>query len=388
MDDQLARIRSQVPADEADRVEVAQRELARRRFDAGTTALIILATLAIFYTFYVTAELTVPIVFAVMLKMLLQPVMDVLTRRLRLPAMVAALCLVIALLGGIGGIGYSLSAPASSWLEKAPQSMAVLEQRLEFIRQPLAMLQWATQRLESVAAAGNPQQAIVVKDAGIGGFLFRGTRTVLAQLVTMVVVLFFLLAAGDTFLRRLVEILPSFSDKKRAVEIVAEVEENLSIYLLTITTMNLAVGTATGLVMWACGVADPVLWGAFAFLLNYVPILGPLTGVVSFFLVGLLSFSSAWLALIPAGAYLAIHIAEGEIITPMLLAHRFTLNPVIVIVSLFFWYWMWGVPGALLAVPLLATAKIVCDRFPPLVPLGHLLGSSGPLGDNHGGPLT
>jgi predicted PurR-regulated permease PerM len=201
---------------------------------------------------------------------------------------------------------------------------------------------------------------------------------VLGELLILIVVRFFMLSTGDTLLRRLVEILPSFGDKKRAVEIVNEVEHNISIYLLTITMMNLAVGVMTGLTMWACGVADPVLWGAMAFLLNYIPILGPLTGVVMFFLVGLLTFTSPWLALVPAGLYLLIHIAEGETITPMLLAHRLTLNPVVVILALFFWHWMWGVPGALLAVPLVAIAKIVCDRIPQLMPLGHLLGSNGP----------
>ena len=122
------------------------------------------------------------------------------------------------------------------------------------------------------------------------------------------------------------------------------------------------------------GVAS-LLWGTVGFLLNYVPVLGPLTGVLVFFVVGLLSFASPWWAFVPAGGYLAIHVAEGEMITPHLLARRFTLNPVLVMVSLMFWYWMWGVPGALLAVPLLAIFKIVCDHIKPLMPIGHFIGA-------------
>jgi predicted PurR-regulated permease PerM len=240
----------------------------------------------------------------------------------------------------------------------------------------MAMFQRATKRLESIADTTESEPAVAIQDPGLGSVIFRGTRTLLAQFVTLVVVLFFLLAGDDTFLRRLVEILPSFGDKKRAVEIVSEVEHNISVYLLTITLMNLAVGVATGLVMLACGVEDPALWGALAFLLNYAPIVGPLTGVVIFFLVGLLTFTTSWLALVPALAYGAIHLVEGQTITPMLLASRFTLNPILVIIALFFWYWMWGVPGALLSVPLLAITKIVCDRIPSLMPLGHLLGSN------------
>ena len=185
--------------------------------------------------------------------------------------------------------------------------------------------------------------------------------------------LFFLLANGDVFLRRLVEILPRFRNKRQAVDISQHIERDVSAYLFTITIMNLAVGAATGRVMALCGVGDPVLWGTVAFLLNYIPILGPMTGVVVFLLVGLLSVDTLWLALLPAGLYLAIHIIEGETVTPMLLARRFTINPVLVILALVFWYWMWGVPGAILATPMLAITKIICDRIRPLMAFGHFI---------------
>ena len=116
-----------------------------------------------------------------------------------------------------------------------------------------------------------------------------------------------------------------------------------------------------------------MLWGAAAFLLNYVPILGPLFGTVIFLLAGMLSFDSLWWALFPPAIYFGIHLVEGETLTPMLLARRFTLNPVLVILSLVFWFWMWGVPGAILAVPMLAILKIVSDRVGPLKALGHVL---------------
>jgi predicted PurR-regulated permease PerM len=193
--------------------------------------------------------------------------------------------------------------------------------------------------------------------------------------------LFFFLSSGDSLLRRFVEVLPTWEDKKRAVAIASEIEENVASYLATITVMNVLVGTLNGLSVWLLGMPNPLLFGTLAFLLNYIPIIGPLTGVVLFFFVGLFSFDHPLYALIPAGIYLAIHILEGETITPMLLARRLTLNPVLVIVSLFFWDWMWGVPGALLSVPLLAVAKIVCDRLPGLVAVGHMLGADKPHGE-------
>ncbi len=152
-----------------------------------------------------------------------------------------------------------------------------------------------------------------------------------------------------------------------------EVEENISAYLVTISIMNALVGVAAGLAMWAIGIPDPILWGTLAFILNYVLILGPLTGIGLFFLVGLMSFDTLWQALLPPAAYLTIHVIEGEWVTPMLVARRFTLNPVLVIGSLIFWDWMWGIPGALLAVPMLAVFKIVCDRVRPLAALGHFI---------------
>lgn len=110
---------------------------------------------------------------------------------------------------------------------------------------------------------------------------------------------------------------------------------------------------------------DPILWGAVAFLLNYIPILGPLFGVAIIFFVGMLTFPTIWQAFVPAGIYLVIHFVESETVTPILLARRVALNPVLIVVAIVFWYWMWGAAGALLAVPMLAAFKILCDRVGP-----------------------
>jgi predicted PurR-regulated permease PerM len=179
--------------------------------------------------------------------------------------------------------------------------------------------------------------------------------------------------ASDTFLRRLVEIMPRFRNKRQVIDISHQVEADISSYLVTITVMNTLVGIATGGAMWALGLEDPILWGAIAFLLNYVPILGPLTGLLIFLAVGMLSLEPLGMAFMPMAAYAMIHLLEGQAITPLLLARRFTLNPVLVIISLLFWNWMWGVPGAILAVPMLAITKIICDRIRPLAAIGHFL---------------
>jgi predicted PurR-regulated permease PerM len=370
------------PAGEAQNsADAARTQIAQGRPDARTIALVVLAVLAVFYTLYFTAELLLPLVFAMMFNLLLQPAKRLLTKKLRLPAALTALLLVLVLLMVILGIAAALSVPASGWIAKAPQSIPTLEKRFSYLNGPIDFVRHGMDQLSHFmqqAPAEGQQQVSVQQPTSFGGVglsILQGTRLAFSQLLTLVVVLFFLLAQGDSVLRRVVEILPTFGDKRRVVEVADEIEKNISGYLVTITAMNLLVGTLNGLQMWAQGMPDPLLWGTVAFMLNYIPILGPLTGVVIFFFVGVFTQPDIWLAILPAGIYLLLHVVEGETVTPMLVAKRLTLNPVLVIVSLFVWDFIWGVPGAFLAVPLLAVTKIVCDNVTPLTPLGHILGA-------------
>ena len=365
---------------EPERIRGAQEAVARGNalpHDIGSAGILILAVLAIVYTLYFGKEILLPIALALVLKLLLQPAMRLLHERFRLPGALAALLLIIAVFGAIAAVGFTISVPASGWIQKAPESLPLLKDKLAILRQPLDYLQNGLKELENLTgpSGGDGQTVTVKQGSGLAGSLATGTATTLSRSLTTMIILFFLLASGDRLLRGFVEVLPRFKDKRTAVEIATEIEENISGYLLTITMMNALVGVATGIAMKLCGLGDPILWGAMAFLLNYIPILGPITGVVIFFLVGIVTFDWPWYAFVPAGIYLLIHIAEGETITPMLLAKRFTLNPVLVIVSLFFWHTVWGIPGALLAVPLLAIFKIVADRIEPLKPIGHIIGS-------------
>jgi predicted PurR-regulated permease PerM len=370
------RIRPQGPGPAED----ARAEAAAEEFEApplpGVRSVMLtgIFVLMLFYTLYFTAEIVIPLIFALLLKLLLQPGLRQLGR-LRLPAPAGAAIMIALLFGVLAAAGYTLAGPAASWAQKAPQGLPRVEQRLSLMRRPIDMLQQTAQQLQKLTQGpGDGGQSVSVKGPGLLEYLFTGTRTLVSGLGITVVMLFFLLAWGDLFMRRLVEILPSFRDKKQAVAISRDVESNISAYLVTITVMNALVGCATTLAMWAIGLPDPTLWGALAFVLNYVLILGPLTGIVVFFLVGLLTFDTLWQSLLPPAAYLAIHIVEGELVTPLLVARRFTLNPVLVVGSLIFWDWMWGIPGALLAVPMLAVFKVVCDGIRPLAAIGHFIG--------------
>ena len=364
----------------------ARQVMAEAKFSARDVSLVILAGLAILYTLYFAASIILPFVLAMVLGLLLGPPVTYLNRHLKVPRMLASLFAILLLFSVVGGIVFAISVPAQQWIAKAPQSLPTLEEKLSFLKRPLAAIQGGMEKMDKLVHQSQPQKGQTVTVAsspssgmgGVGMTVLSSTKAFLGELFTLLIVLFFLLADGDSLLRRFVEILPGFAEKKRAVQIAGEVEKNISLYLVTITIMNLLVGIANGLSVWAFGLPDPLLWGTVAFLLNYVPILGPLTGMAVFFFVGLFTFSNVAWALAPSGVYLMIHLLEGETITPMLLARRFTLNPLLVIASLMFWDWLWGVTGALLAVPLLAVTKIVCDHIEVLTPLAHMLGSEPP----------
>jgi predicted PurR-regulated permease PerM len=346
---------------------------ARTIFLGGLMALAALAAC------YVAAEIVLPIVLGFVLNLVFQPVLRVL-RRIGLPRTLAALVIVLVLVALFVGIGLLLSGPLTGWISKLPQTLPRIQERLSFLNGPAKSMQRALEHIQNLAPGGDgggstgAARPVAVQGASLPQQVLSQVRIVAAGAFETLLVMFFALVSGETFLRRLVEVLPRFEDKKRAVDISQQIERDISVYLGTITVMNTLVGVAAGTMAWLVGLGDPLLWGTFAFLLNYVPILGPTAGVIIFFVAGLVTIDPLWAAFVPAVLYLMIHVAEGETITPMLLAARFTVNPVLVMVGVIFWYWIWGVCGAILATPMLAIVKIVCDRIDRLKPIGHFIG--------------
>ena len=341
-------------------------------FDLKTFFLGGLFLLALLTVLYATREIVMPVVLAFVLKLVLQPLLRIL-QKLHLPRMVASTIILIVLLSFIVGLGTALSGPMGVWAEKLPEGIPKLQERLGFLKHPIDEAEKFMVHAEDLTKGAGPKvMPVVVQGNRLSDKVLSGTRDLAGGLFTTMLIFFFLLLSGDTFLRRLVEVLPRFKDKRQAVDISQQIERDISGYLLTITMMNAAVGIATGLVVMFTGLGDPALWATLAFLFNYVPIIGPLINVGILVLAGLMADIDG-AALLPAALYMLIHLLEGTMITPLLLAKRFTLNPVLVVLSLVFWYWMWGVAGAILAMPMLAMTKIICDRIQPLMALGHFI---------------
>jgi predicted PurR-regulated permease PerM len=195
-----------------------------------------------------------------------------------------------------------------------------------------------------------------------------------ARLVIVLVLSYFLLAHGEFFLRKTVKGVSTFQDKRRVVEIAREIEWSLSRYLASVTLLNLGLGLCVGMSAAFIGLANPLMWDGAALLLNYIPFIGSACGIILVAIASFVQFENPWYAVLAPAAYLFLNAMESNFITPHVLGRWMTLNPAAMVLSFLFWGWLWGVPGMLLAVPILAATKIICDHIGELAPLGEFLG--------------
>jgi predicted PurR-regulated permease PerM len=244
------------------------------------------------------------------------------------------------------------------------------------VKQSVREVSKAGQQVDRITSidVGERTQKVEVKRSGFGELLLDQTQNFLAGAAIMFVLLFFLLASGDHFLRKLITALPRLQDKKRAVEISRRIEHDISSYLVAITLINILFGTAVGLALFFLGMPNPGLWGVMAGFLHFVPFLGAIAGLSIVTLVALLTFDQTTTIVLVPTAYLCLNLLAEYILLPFVISHRLMLNPVIVFSWLTFWAWLWGIPGALMAVPLLVIFKIVCERVQSLSLAAEFLG--------------
>ncbi|MEA2603183.1 MAG: hypothetical protein QOF89_4175 [Acidobacteriota bacterium] len=352
------------------------RDLLEGPFGVRSLALSGLLLLATFYTLYVARAFFLPIVLALLLSFLLTPVVRGL-KKLRIPEALGAGIVVLGLLGILGVGLYELAGPAYDWTQQAPASLRKLERRVRDLKKPVQTVSKATEQVAKIAQVGgsDPSSQVTVSAPTLGARLLSQALDVVVSGVTMLILLYFLLAAGDMFLRKLIKVLPRLDDKKRAVDIARQIETEISAYLSTVTLINVALGLAVWGLMALIGLPNPLLWGVMATLFNYIPYLGPMTMLAVLAGVGFLTFNDLPHALLPPGVFAGLTFVEGYLLTPMALGRRLMLNPVVIFLSLSFWGWLWGIPGAVMAVPIMVVFKIFCDHSEPLAPIGEFLES-------------
>ena len=369
---------SDISDDEREAERVASRarlrvaELSQRTFDGRSIALTGLFVLAVFYTLYFMRSILLPIVLALLLSYLVRPIVRGLAR-LKIPLPVGAAFVLIGLLAVVGYGMSALATPAVGWLQKAPAGLAELQYKLLPVKKSVAQVTQASGEIEKLATADAETKTVEVKRHPITEMLFIRTPEFIVSAVLLSILLYFLLVYDQVFIAKLVKLLPTLSDKKTAVGIAHDIEAQISRYLFTITAINACLGLAVGTAVALLGLRNPVMWGVMVALLNFVPYLGALTGIICMTIGATLSFDSLGYALIFPAVYLAFGALEGSFITPWVMGRSLTLNPVVILLSLTFWGWMWGVVGIILAVPILAAFKIFCAHIKPMEPLAEFL---------------
>ena len=329
-------------------------------------------TLLVLAACYLAQEILIPIVLSLLLSLLLSPVVTLL-ERIRLPRAAGSLFVLLALVGIASESVVLLAEPARNWIASAPATIKTIQQRLESLRAPFKEAQEASKRIESLTQSAEKTPVVTAQPSLLEGFAL-GTPRVLSQIAAVLLLIYFFLSSGNGFLRRLVEIAPGLSEKKLVVSIARDVQNEMSGYLLMISLINLALGAATAVALALLGVPNALLWGALAMLLNFAPYVGPATTAVALALVGFTTFPTAGHALAVPGTFLLIAFVEGQLVTPTLIGKKLALDPTAVFVWLLLWGSLWGIVGVLLAGPLIACLRIVCQHVEALGSLGILIG--------------
>ena len=362
---------------EARAVEEAVEE-TKPQITVAAASVAALALLALFYTLFVARALILPVVVAILLSFLLRPAVRLL-RRMHLREPIGA---AIVVLGGVAVMGtliLLLSAPARSWVERAPQALSDVERRLRKVTASFGRWEATAARVEQIASGSGTTRATpaAAPAAPRTPFLrraFGGVASLFPVLISIVFLTYFLLASGDLFMRKMIRVLPHGAERDVPKKISEEIESSVSRYLRTAVLINVGLGVATWGALQMLGMPNAALWGTVAGLLNIVPYLGAMLTLVILAVASITVFDSLGQALLIPAAFLLLNILESNVITPALMGRQFPLNTVALFIGIMFWGFIWGIAGAILAVPMMVTLKILCDHIPALRPLGEFLG--------------
>tara|TARA_R110001606_G_scaffold11354_3_gene49150 strand:+ start:17913 stop:19103 length:1191 start_codon:yes stop_codon:yes gene_type:complete len=356
-----------------------------------TVAVYGLLALALLYTLYFAKSLLMPIVVALLFSLLLSPLVT-LFRRFYIPRTLSAILLLAMIGGPVTLLAIELTTPAQKWLAQLPQlstkltkelnniSLAINPDSVPEVKAPSAphkeetfsVFSWFNNQNEPIAAqesTSTPTRNSALSTQVIQGGIEKiisilgATPVVLAQFMTFIILVLFLLSFGPRLYDSYLEIFTLERNKRRPIALIERLQKELSRYIITVTIINTGLGMVTAGVFWIMGVEDALLWGALVGLLNFAPYVGPFIALIVLALAGITQYGMEIVALIPAAVYFGINMLEAQFITPTVLGRHMRLNPLILILWLLIWGWIWGPAGVLLAVPLLVCIKLAAGQL-------------------------
>ncbi len=341
-----------------------------RTLKRGVLAILTLLTLGVCY---LAQEVLIPLLLALLVSLLLSPAVTFL-QRLFIPRVLGSILILIAVVGAFAGGVMRLAGPARDWIANAPATIQTLEQRFRSFREPIRQAQEASKKLENLTQSAAAPQTVVAAQPSLLSSMATSTPHALGSIAAVLILVYFFLSSGNGFLRRMVEVAPRLREKKVVVAIARDVQEEMSRYLVMVSTINLALGLLTAIAMKLLAVPNPMLWGAVAAVLNFAPYVGPATTGLALLVAGFTTFDSLGRAFAVPGVFFLLAFIEGQLITPVIIGRRLALDPTVVFVWLLIWGWLWGVVGILLAGPLLACFRIFCQHVEGLHTVYVLIG--------------
>ncbi len=329
--------------------------------------------LALMAVVFVSRTLLFPIVMAVFLALLLMPAVAGL-RRLRIIEPIGAAIVIALTLGAVGGLFVYLQEPAAKWIGEGPQKLRGLENKVRELIRPVTAVTGATERVAEIASGGDEKKAkeVVVERPSLSPML--GTaQALVAGVGSTLVLLYFLLASGDLFLRKLIRVVPGLRDKIRAVEIARGVQQHIGRYFVATVLISIAHGVVTTIAMYFVGLPTPALFGAVAGVLNFLPYVGPLITLIFILIASVVAFDTLWQIALPGLIYVVIASLDGEIAQPFAYGATVRVNTVVLFVWVLLWAWLWGIAGLLVAVPILVALRICAEHIPALATWAEFL---------------
>jgi predicted PurR-regulated permease PerM len=340
------------------------------------SALVVLLAIGLFlalpFVLSIGSVVFLPLVTAIMVMIVLSPLADRLAQ-LGLPNFLASF---LALLAFLGVLALSLTVvlrPALSLFEDVPALIDRVGARFQDLQLSFAWLSRLNDKITTMIGQAEAEQVVLASPSMLEQLAFA-TPTVLLEVLLTFLMAFFMIEARVRMRRRLLLERQHFGASLKAARVMRDVQDRVAAYIFTVGLINLGIGVIVTAAAWALGMRYPMMWGGLAALLNFLPYIGPLAMAALLTLYGLGTADSALVGLIPAAAYLGLHAVESNLVTPSILGARFTINPVLILLALSYFSWIWGVVGALLSVPILLTVTALFDHLGKPNLIGFLFG--------------